>query len=421
MRFLLLGFGSRGDVQPMIELGRGLRAAGHDDVSVVAWMDFEPMVRAAGLGFEPFHLSSKELLELPALQAWLSTTDSPREGLKRQGEFMAAVTPTVATDLLTMVRADDVVVNGLLTADCMAALAPARGAYTINAHFCPLLPSAAASACMMPPVRGRSPLNRAASTLGMRMYAGQTSVLADEVRAELGLSRRTTKQFMTDLRSTPTLLAVSPIVLPPPGDWPDTLVHTGWWARRTASDYEPPAELAEFLAAGPPPVFVSFGSMNVVSDPVAEAELVIAALTAAGVRGIIDRGLMNHNYGELPDRVYAMSDIPHDWLFPQCAAVVHHGGSGTTGAAFASGVPALVVPHIGDQGYFARRTHELECGPAPIPRSELTADDLGETIRGMVTDIPLRARARAMGRRIAAEDGVAKAVRQINDWLEHAH
>jgi UDP:flavonoid glycosyltransferase YjiC (YdhE family) len=102
--------------------------------------------------------------------------------------------------------------------------------------------------------------------------------------------------------------------------------------------------------------------------------------------------------------------VPHSWLFPRMAAVVHHGGAGTTAAGLAAGLPSVVVPFHGDQPFWARRVADLGVGPAPIPRKKLTVDRLVRAIDAAVTDTAMRRRAADLGARISAEDGIARAV-----------
>jgi UDP:flavonoid glycosyltransferase YjiC (YdhE family) len=111
----------------------------------------------------------------------------------------------------------------------------------------------------------------------------------------------------------------------------------------------------------------------------------------------------------LPDGVLTLAEVPHAWLFPRCAAVVHHGGAGTTAAAFRAGVPSVVVPHMADQPYWGRRVHDLGAGPRPIPRHRLTASTLGEAIHAAVTDDALRSNAARLGTAIGMEGGPAEA------------
>jgi UDP:flavonoid glycosyltransferase YjiC (YdhE family) len=114
-----------------------------------------------------------------------------------------------------------------------------------------------------------------------------------------------------------------------------------------------------------------------------------------------------------PD-VLGVGEVPHDWLFPRMAAVVHHAGAGTSAAGLRAGVPAVAVPVLADQPFWARRLHELQVAPAPLPLPSLTADRLAAALRRATGDPRHRARAAAMAGRIAAEDGAAAVLR----WLD---
>jgi UDP:flavonoid glycosyltransferase YjiC (YdhE family) len=101
------------------------------------------------------------------------------------------------------------------------------------------------------------------------------------------------------------------------------------------------------------------------------------------------------------------------WLFPRVAAVVHHGGAGTTAAGLRAGVPSVLVPHFGDHAFWGRQVKRLGLGPEPIPRQRLTAEKLRAAIASAVTDEPMRARAAALGARIRTEDGLGQAIEAI--------
>jgi sterol 3beta-glucosyltransferase len=121
--------------------------------------------------------------------------------------------------------------------------------------------------------------------------------------------------------------------------------------------------------------------------------------------------------GDVPEGVFVAESVPFDWLFPQAAAVVIHGGIGTTATAMRAGVPAAVVPFTADQTFWGEQVHRLGIGPAPIPHSRLTVDKLTRAIRVMTGDRPMRERARRLGERMRAEDGVASAVKIIEGYL----
>ena len=137
------------------------------------------------------------------------------------------------------------------------------------------------------------------------------------------------------------------------------------------------------------------------------------ALERSGQRGVLSSGWGGLVHDTLPASVCMVESIPHEWLFPRMAAVVHHGGAGTTGASLSAGVPSVVTPVMGDQPFWGRRVHELGVGPKPIMRRRLTADHLAEAITQAMTDGGMRERARALGEKIRAEDGVATAVQVL--------
>ena len=169
------------------------------------------------------------------------------------------------------------------------------------------------------------------------------------------------------VRGQPILYGYSPAVIPPPADWGADIHVTGYWFLDPAEDWTPDAALTDFLAAGPPPVYVGFGSMSS-RNPEATANLILDALARTGQRGIIHAGWGGLQRTDLPASVMMVDGVPFAWLFPRVAAVVHHGGAGTTSAGLRAGVPSVVVPFFGDQPFWAQRVADLGVGPAPIPR-----------------------------------------------------
>jgi len=202
------------------------------------------------------------------------------------------------------------------------------------------------------------------------------------LRDQLNLQRTSALGFVQLLQAVPTLLATSPLVAPPPGDWPDNVCQTGFWFDDIPA-WDLPADLSKFLAAGDPPVFVGFGSMPS-ADPGADVKLMAAAARQAGRRAVIrsSHGSCEPegSPGDSPQDVYLLREAPYRWLFPQMGAIIHHGGAGTTAEALLAGVPNAVVAFGVDQPYHGRRIHDLGAGPAPIKRSKLTVDRLAELI-----------------------------------------
>jgi UDP:flavonoid glycosyltransferase YjiC (YdhE family) len=215
---------------------------------------------------------------------------------------------------------------------------------------------------------------------------------------------------------TPGLHGYSPTVIRKPPDWSEKQRLTGFWCLETGKDWQPPARLVDFLAAGPPPVCVGFGSMP--NPNVHETtDVVVRALARAGQRGLLLTGWGGLSETAASDDVFVIGSVPHDWLFPHTAAVVHHGGAGTVAAAVRAGVPSVVVPFMGDQPFWGRRLFELGIAPNPIPRGELSVDRLADAITFATQDEALRVQAIALGRQIQAEDGVACAVEAFQQWF----
>ncbi len=160
-----------------------------------------------------------------------------------------------------------------------------------------------------------------------------------------------------------------------------------------------------FLEGGPPPVFVGFGSAA--PDPEGSRAAALAALQRQGLRGVLATG----RRGTAGPGIIEIEGAPHDWLFPRMAAVVHHGGAGTTAEGLRAGKPTAVFPsNFGDQLFWGRRVHALGVGPEPVPQKRLTADGLVAAIHSITDDEGMRCRAAALGEKIQAEDGVARAV-----------
>jgi sterol 3beta-glucosyltransferase len=212
---------------------------------------------------------------------------------------------------------------------------------------------------------------------------------------------------------SPILYAYSRHVLARPDDWDDLNHVVGYWFLDPPSDWAPPADLVDFLRAGPPPVYIGFGSMGD-RNPETTTRLALEALALSGQRGVLASGWGGLSQTELPTSVHMLAAVPHGWLFPQMAAVVHHGGAGTTAAGLRAGVPSIVVPFFGDQPFWGQRVAALGVGPAPIPKRRLTAERLAQALTQAVADTGLRQRAADLGRLIRAEDGVAQAVARIS-------
>jgi sterol 3beta-glucosyltransferase len=215
----------------------------------------------------------------------------------------------------------------------------------------------------------------------------------------------------------PALLAFSEYVIPRPADWGAELEVTVYWFLAHPATWMPPEDLLRFLAAGPPPVYIGFGSMAI-ADPRMASAIVGDAVALAGCRAVISAGWAGLQPEGKNDDVYIADDLPHDWLLPRMAAIVHHCGAGTMASALRAGVPSVPVPFIADQFFWAWRLRRLGVAPAAVPHRKLTPQRLAAALRRVLDDQEMRRRARNLGELIRAECGLSSAVRAIERQLE---
>ncbi|KAF8411620.1 hypothetical protein HHK36_004177 [Tetracentron sinense] len=207
----------------------------------------------------------------------------------------------------------------------------------------------------------------------------------------------------------PTGYMWSPHLVPKPSDWGGLVDVVGFCFLNLGAKYQPQKEFMHWIQKGPKPLYIGFGSMPL-EDAKKTTDIILKALKDTGQRGIIDRGWGDLGIlPEVPDNVFLLEDCPHDWLFPHCSAVVHHGGAGTTATGLRAGCPTTIVPFFGDQFFWGDRVHQIGLGPAPIPISELSIEALANAIRFMLQP-EVKSQAMELGKKIENEDGVAAAV-----------
>ncbi|KAG4034668.1 hypothetical protein MFRU_002g00250 [Monilinia fructicola] len=210
----------------------------------------------------------------------------------------------------------------------------------------------------------------------------------------------------------------SPALIPKPKDWGKHISISGFYFLSLASSYTPEPDLAAFLADGPPPVYIGFGSI-VVDDPNAMTTLIFEAVKKTGVRALVSKGWggLGGDALDVPEGVFMLGNVPHDWLFQHVSCVVHHGGAGTTAAGIATGKPTVVVPFFGDQPFWGAMTARAGAGPLPIPYKQLTADKLAAAITEALKPETL-AKAQELGAKIKEEKGSEVGGKSFHDNLD---
>ncbi len=410
VRITIVANGSRGDVQPFVALGLGLHAAGCE-VHIAAPTPFRTFIEERGLIFEDLEVDPRQILEGELGQTWLESGHNPIGFVRRLEPILEPLMDRFLAAALRACEGSDALIFppfGVVAWHIGQALnIPA-----ILASPVPTVRTAHIPSPLVPPL----PLPRLTNPLGY--------LLVDQLAWQV--FRRSTNRWRVETLGLPPLSfrgpfrhverereivlhAYSPAVLPTPPDWGEHVHVTGYWFLNHPDGWQPPTSLVEFLDDGPPPVYIGLGSMTG-RDPEALTRLALGALRRTGQRGVLLAGWAGLGGIDLPDDVCLVDDIPHDWLFPQMAAVSHHGGAGTTGAGLRAGRPSILLPYFADQPFWGRVVHDLGAGPRPIPQKQLSESRLASAISRAVTSPGIRRRSRALGEQIREEDGVACAV-----------
>jgi len=411
MRITLLAIGSRGDVQPLIALGAGLKGAGHE-VQLGAPANFQRVTEQYGLKFFSITPDFTKIMVSDSGYRMMTSGENTILYL----ECIAKIAETFFEQLVESTwRAchgtEAIIFNPFSQIGYL--VGKRLGIPTVAAWIYPI---------------GRTrhfPLVGSPTWLSLGNTYNRSTYLIYELIAQFYLRNIfATWCRRLDLEplpfpgimqalvrdQIPFLYAYSEHVIPRPPDWPERFSVTGYWFLDHSLDWQPPAALVDFLENGPPPVYVGFGSMRD-GDASRLAQVVIKAIKMSGRRAILIKGWGGLIPAHLPDDdIFFIDNVPHDWLFPKMAAVVHHGGAGTTAAGLRAGVPAVIVPFSGDQSYWAKQTTTLGISPKPIPYATLSAPKLADAIRTATTDQQMQEHAAILGQKIRAEDGVARAI-----------
>lgn len=414
MQISIFVYGTWGDIRPHVVLGQALQAAGHS-VQVVASGVYEAWVRARNLGFAPLSVDVNTFVRDNASMMDVGILRQ----LKLLRETMTPLFAQMGRETLEATRGSDVLMTVEFGAALLFDILRVHRIRTILINPAPLNPTRE-FASAMPPAPSWFPFKGGYNrfSYGVVRRAGWSSMgnprnlLAAD---PLGVPKSRFAAYRAFLDQTPALTTVSRHVVPRPADWPEHFQVTGYLFDDDPY-WTPPQSLVEFLAAGEPPVYIGFGSMPD-SKPEETTRLILDAVRQSGKRAILLTGWAGLGEDDTPDHVHVLRYAPHSWLFPKVAAVVHHGGSGTTASGLRAGVPTVIVPHNGDQPYWGRMVQTLGVGPAPIPRKKLTVDKLAGALTDATGRGAYRERAQALGAKIQHEDGLGTALHWVRRFL----
>jgi len=404
MRIALAAEGTRGDIHPMVGLGVALRAEGHDPV-LCCPPDFADAAREHGLEHRTVGRSVREYL---AGKAHIMH-GSPLAVLREMQEYGSTILDGQFAALPEAVRGADLVVAAGVQAAARSAAEVCGVPYRYVAYCPAILPSGEHAPAFLPLALPRW-ANRSAWWL---LRAGFNLALRGGLngyRRALGLAPA--RDLFEHFIGERPLLAADRTLAPLPTDLVLPVEQVP--CMHLFDEREPlPAKLESFLASGPPPVYLGFGSMTD-PDPRTTTAQLLEAIAASGQRALLGSGWAGIGEGPLPEGVMTIGSVSHASLFPRCAAVVHHGGAGTTTTAARAGVPQVVVPHVLDQFYWAARVRALGIGVTAGRRRGLGVGALAGAIRAVVGNELVEERARELGARLREERAAPGA---ITRWL----
>ncbi|KAJ5492819.1 hypothetical protein N7539_001565 [Penicillium diatomitis] len=417
--------GSRGDVQPFIALGNELQRYGHR-VRLATHDAFENFVTSSGLEFYPIGGDPADLMAymvknpglIPSIES-LQAGDIQRKRIMVREMLRGCWRSCVDPDMHTRAPfvADAIIANppSFAYIHCAQALSiPVHLMFTMPWSSTKAFPHPLAN---MSGANGDTGLKNYISygVVDWLTWQGLGDVINEWRKQDLELDEVATFEgpHLAEILKIPFTYCWSPALVSKPLDWPSYIDVCGFFFR-DVPEYVPPADLEAFLAAGPPPVYIGFGSI-VLENPEQVTTTIIDAVNAVGARAIVSKGWANLS-GTQHHNIYFIGDCPHEWLFQRVAAAVHHGGAGTTACGLRYSKPTLIVPFFGDQPFWGAMVAAAGAGPDPIPHKQLTANSLADGIRYCLSKHAAAA-ASNIAQKMSSESGVHAAVSSFHRHL----
>ncbi len=425
MKILIATIGTRGDVQPYVALGRALMACGHE-ITICTCAHFEPFVREYGLGYAYVNNDFIDFVHSPEGKIILGNAESFWKTLATLVPMISKLGYLQERQMADVWAASKESAPDLILYHPKALGAPdfaeKLGVPCMMAFWLPMYVPTTRFPAMGFPELPFGPGYRWLTYQLIRRILLMMSKSVRKWRVVNGLGPRSPglRMQLPDGRPIPVLHGFSRHIIPRPEDWPETAIVTGYWFLNQAEHWNPPRSLTEFLSRGEPPVYFGFGSIFG-RDPKRVTQTILEAVRRTGVRAILARGWggLEPTDSARSESVMFLEAAPHSWLFRRVAAVVHHGGCGTTAAGLLAGKPSIICPFFGDQPFWGRHVERLRVGPSPIPQRKMTVDSLCRAIDVAMHDSTMRETAAILGSRLSMEDGTSHAAAFITRWMNN--
>jgi len=411
MKITLLTYGSQGDVAPFAALGQGLVQAGHQ-VILVAPEKLKYLVNQEQIDFVAFPGDPQQMVQ--------DLVDRAGSNWWRMVRSMSSFVLPLGLEVSQIARKTcqdaDLIVHSFLLTNTGYEIAREKNIPDISAQTFPVFTNTSDFPAPAAPDLPLGGLYRkfTHNIVTQTFWQGSRIIYSSLRKNHQELPPLTDWPFNPQNHwQVPILYAFSPRVIPRPADWREDVHITGYWFSNHDSSWKPDDRLVEFLEKGSAPIAVVFGSTSTRKlDGIYHK--VFEALKITNQRGII--------LGQKPEeldspKVYWQEGfIPYEWLFKHSAAVIHHGGAGTTGKALRAGIPSIILPFTSDQPFWGRQVYKLGAGPKPLHPKRLTSWKVAEAINLIVNDLKIKSRAQEIGRHLKAEDGITRAVDLIHTY-----
>lgn len=454
MNVVIQVVGSRGDVQPFVALGKVLKERYGHRVRLATHPNFKDFITENGLEFFSIGGDPQALMAFmvknPGLMPGFDSLRAGDVGMRRKevAEFLKGgwrscfetgdgygpeATDDTIEDWTSRQPTENDYLNKPFVADCIIANPPSFAhihcaeKLGIPLHIMFTMPYSPTQAFPHPLANIQSSDADTSLTnyisyalIDMLTWQGLGDIINRFRQRSLGLDEISLvwAPGMLQRLRIPHTYCWSPALIPKPKDWGPSINISGFYFLDLAKNYTPAPDLRAFLDAGPPPVYIGFGSI-VLDDPTAMTKLIFEAAELSGQRVLLSKGWGGVGADELgkPDDVFMLGNVPHDWLFKHVSCVVHHGGAGTTAAGITAGRPTLVVPFFGDQPFWGAMVARAGAGPEPIPHKQLTAEKLAEAIK-FCLEPSSQEKAHELAAKIAQETGSETGAQSFHQFLE---
>ena len=400
MKIVLATFGSRGDVQPIIALTLALQSAGHD-VLLAGPPEKASWIEEVGCRFHPLGKDVTSFIDS------MENAHSIRAA-SHFIRFVRAEIDTQFDSIPDIISGADLVLGASLVFS-LSSIAEAMGIkYRFIAFTPQLLPSSQHPFMAFKHQSFPRWVNRMGWNLVTYLDKWNLTRLVNKNRRKIGL--RSLTSAWEHILGENVIIASDEEIVAAPQDSATSYVQTGYMHLIQPSQENP--KLEAFLNKGPPPIYSGFGSMPK-RDQASRIPIIVKAARDNGLRVVIAKFWDEPSEFSGSEDVFFIKKYPHLYLFPRMAAVIHHGGAGTTATTARSGVPQIIVPHILDQYFWGNQIHKSKLGPKPIWRTKLTEENLSRAIKESVTNKELINNARGVGEKLRRKNSLEITVREI--------